>query len=147
LSTKILARSPQYGYSLTQLAYLGFRFAKYVLFWLNWGYLKRLSKIFWELGNQQEDFNVDNPWHNWLVWRSESPNIFCFDFFGIIRLWDTLKDFQKYFNSREISRKSLILTLPDVSGSLGVQSLQTFLFYLVWVYKTLRDFKRLFKIF
>jgi hypothetical protein len=130
------ARSPQYRYFLAQLVRFGFRVPKHFLFCLIWdyktsGYLQK----FCELRDQQEILNIDIPRHNWLVLGSESPNIFCSVLFGIIRLQDSYKNF-------EISRKSSIWIFHGTTGSFCVQSLQFFLFCLIWDYKTSRDIRK-----
>jgi hypothetical protein len=88
------AGSPQSIYSLAQLPRFGFRVSKYFLFCLICDY--KTSGDFWKknwgLEDQQEVLNLYIPWHNCLVLGSESPNIFCFVLFGIIRLQETYKN-------------------------------------------------------
>jgi hypothetical protein len=65
---------------------------------------RRLTKIFYELKDHQEVFNLHIPWHNWLVLGSESPNIFCFALFGL----------QFYFFP-----ENMILTISGKTGKTG----------------------------
>jgi uncharacterized protein Usg len=102
---------------------------------------RRLTKILYELGNHPEILNMDIPWHNCIVLSSESPNIFCFVLFGIIRLQET---FEKKIEGLKISRKSSIYIFPGTTGSFWVYSLQTFF---VLSYLGLTDFRTLTKIF
>jgi hypothetical protein len=77
------AGSPQYGYSLAQLACFVFRVSKLFLFGFICDYKTpedvRKKKL--GLRDLQEVLNMDIAWHNGFVLGSESPNIFCYFLF------------------------------------------------------------------
>jgi hypothetical protein len=103
--------------------------AFFVLSYLGLTDFRTLIKIFYELGDHQEVLHMDIPWHNWIVLGSESPNIFCFVLFGIIRLQET---FEKKNEGLKINRKSSIYySLGQLARFEFIDS-KHFSFCLIW---------------
>jgi hypothetical protein len=78
----------------------------------------------WEISRKSSIWIFPGSWHNWLVLSSESPNIFHFVLFGIMRLQETFE--KKKIKGREISSKYSIWIFPGTTSSFWVQSLQFF---------------------
>jgi hypothetical protein len=82
---------------------------------------------------------MDIPWHNWLVLGSESPNIFCFVLFGIIRLQET---FEKILSAGRSAGSSQYGYSLAQLARFGFRVSKYFLFCLIWDYKTSRDIRK-----
>jgi hypothetical protein len=83
--------------------------------------------------------SLDIPWHNWLVLGSESPNIFCYVLFGIIRLRET---FEKNWALGE-QQQVLNLDIPWHNWLvLGLESPNIFCFVLFEIIRLQETFEK-----
>jgi hypothetical protein len=99
---------------------------------------RRLTKIFYELGDPQKVLNMDIPWHNWLILGFKSPNIFCFVLFEIIRLQKTYK--HVLWAKKPSGSPHYGYSLAQLAR-FGFKVSKHFLFGLIWDYKTSRHYK------
>jgi hypothetical protein len=117
--------SPQYGYSLTQLARFEFRVSIFffVLSYFGLKDFRRHSKKKLRAGRSAESLQYGYFLAQLALCGFKVSKHFLFD---LIWGYKTSRDLQKYFESCEIIRKSSIWIFSGKTGSFWVQSLQKF---------------------
>jgi hypothetical protein len=101
-------------------------------------------------GSNRISLNLLNGICNWEPRRRLESPIFFFLFWliWIMRLRKTPRDFEKYFESWEVKKKSSIWTFLDKTGSFWVQNNQRKffdLFEVMKIWETKRDFGKYFE--
>jgi hypothetical protein len=125
--------SPQYGYSLAQLARFGFRVSKHFLFCLIWDYKTSgdLQTYFmcWEILRKSSIWIF--PGTTGSFWVQSLQTFFCFVLFAFIRLQETYKNILRATRSSGSPQYGYSLAKL---ARFGFRVSKHFLFCLIWDY-------------
>jgi hypothetical protein len=137
-----LSGSPQYGYSLAQLARFGFRFSKHFLFCLIWDY--KTSRDIQK--KMRAGLLAGNPKFAYSLAQLARFGFRFFNFFLFCLIWDykTLRDIRKKMRAgRSAGTPQSWYSLAQLAR-FGFRVSKHFLFCLIWDYKTSGDLQKYF---